>query len=134
MSILARGALRAVSRARQGQRQIQPRESRETTLEGGSSGPAIVPGRSAESYLIELVSGVDPDNVMPAKGTRLTAEEVGLLRAWIDQGLGLGTRRCISPGRRAKPDAAPAGVAGLEPSVDHPVDRFAAVVFRVARA
>jgi mono/diheme cytochrome c family protein len=61
-------------------------DSRKTLLNGGDSGPAVVVGKSAESYLIELVSGVDPDNVMPVKGSRLTREQVGLLRAWIDQG------------------------------------------------
>src|SRR2546425_8192168 len=30
--------------------------------------------------------GFDPDNVMPKKGTKLTPEQIGLLRAWIDQG------------------------------------------------
>ncbi|MHC1768082.1 MAG: DUF1549 domain-containing protein [Verrucomicrobiia bacterium] len=63
-------------------------DSRETMLRGGDSGPAVVIGQSAESYLIELVSGLDPDNVMPQKGTKLTADEVGLLRAWIDEGAG----------------------------------------------
>src|SRR5207244_3546858 len=33
------------------------------------------------------VTGLDPDKVMPAKGPRLTPEQIGLLRAWIDQGL-----------------------------------------------
>ena len=61
-------------------------DSRETILKGGDTGTAIVEGKSAESYLIELVSGLDPDNVMPKKGTKLTQSEVGLLRAWIDQG------------------------------------------------
>src|SRR6266540_490042 len=61
-------------------------ENRQTLLKGGENGPAIVAGKSAESYLIELVAGVDPDNVMPKKGKRLTPEQVGLLRAWIDQG------------------------------------------------
>src|SRR6266581_5708764 len=61
-------------------------ESRDTLLKGGESGPAIVPGRSGESRLIELVSGLDPDTVMPQKGKRLTPEQIGLLRAWIDQG------------------------------------------------
>src|SRR5439155_10191961 len=28
----------------------------------------------------------DPDTVMPQKGERLTAQQIGLLRAWIDQG------------------------------------------------
>jgi cytochrome c553 len=61
-------------------------ESRETLLKGGESGPAIVPGASVESHLVELVAGLDPDSVMPQKGKRLTPEQVGLLRAWIDQG------------------------------------------------
>jgi mono/diheme cytochrome c family protein len=62
-------------------------DTRDSLLEGGDSGTAVKVGKSGESLLIELVSGLDPDNVMPKKGTRLTAEEVGLLRAWIDQGL-----------------------------------------------
>ena len=33
------------------------------------------------------MAGVNPDNVMPKKGSRLTPEQIGLLRAWIDQGL-----------------------------------------------
>src|SRR5438128_338236 len=61
-------------------------ESRETLFKGGESGQAIVPGRSQESHLIELVAGLDPDSVMPQKGKRLTPEQIGLLRAWIDQG------------------------------------------------
>src|SRR5690242_12907505 len=40
-------------------------DNRETLLKGGESGPSVVTGKSAESYLIELVAGVDPDNVMP---------------------------------------------------------------------
>jgi hypothetical protein len=55
-------------------------------MKGGDSGAAIVSGKSAESLLIELVSGLDPDNVMPQKGSKLKPQEVGLLRAWIDQG------------------------------------------------
>ena len=62
-------------------------DTRDTLLKGGDSGPAVLKGKSEDSLLIELVSGVDPDNIMPKKGSRLTAEQVGLLRAWIDQGL-----------------------------------------------
>jgi hypothetical protein len=62
-------------------------DTRDTLLQGGDSGPAVSPGKSQESLLIELVAGVDPDNVMPKKGSRLTVEQIGLLRAWIDQGL-----------------------------------------------
>lgn len=62
-------------------------DTRESTLEGGDSGSAVVLRKSEESPLIQLVAGVDPDNVMPLKGKRLTEAQVGLLRAWIDQGL-----------------------------------------------
>src|SRR5438876_10271255 len=61
-------------------------ESQDTLLKGGESGPAIVPGKSEESRVIELVAGLDPDSVMPQKGKRLTPEQIDLLRAWIDQG------------------------------------------------
>lgn len=61
-------------------------ETREAMLKGGDNGPAIAVGRSADSYLIALVAGLEPDNVMPQKGSRLKPAQVGLLRAWIDQG------------------------------------------------
>ena len=54
---------------------------------GGDSGePVFVPGRSQDSHIIKLVTGTDPNAVMPAEGERLGAEEIDLLKAWIDQG------------------------------------------------
>jgi mono/diheme cytochrome c family protein len=61
-------------------------ETREVFFRGGDTGAPIVSGKSAESLLIELVSGLDPENVMPKKGSKLKPEQVALLRAWIDQG------------------------------------------------
>jgi len=58
----------------------------EDALRGGNSGPVIRPGRSAESRLVRLVGGLEGKIVMPPAGKRLSPEEVGLLRAWIDQG------------------------------------------------
>jgi hypothetical protein len=56
-------------------------------LKGGDSGvPAIVPGRASESLLIRYVAGLDPKVRMPAGGPPLDANEVRLLRLWIDQG------------------------------------------------
>lgn len=55
-------------------------------LRGGHSGPSILPGNSAESRLIHLVAGYEVKVLMPPSGDPLTAEQVGLLRAWIDQG------------------------------------------------
>ena len=61
-------------------------ETRESMLRGGDTGAALVPGQGADSLLIKLVSGLEPDMVMPQKGARLTADQIGVLRAWIDQG------------------------------------------------
>jgi mono/diheme cytochrome c family protein len=60
---------------------------KEVALTGGDDhAPDIVPGKSGESPMIHFVAGLDPDMKMPAKGDPLTAEQIGLLRAWIDQG------------------------------------------------
>lgn len=60
---------------------------KEVALKGGDNfAPNVLPGRSAESPLIHFVGGLDPDMKMPAKGDPMTAEQIGLLRAWIDQG------------------------------------------------
>lgn len=58
----------------------------EIAFKGGELGPAIIPGKSAESLLIHAVAGIKSDLVMPKKGERLKPEQIGLLRAWIDQG------------------------------------------------
>jgi hypothetical protein len=63
-------------------------DQKAAALKGGKSGAVMVPRDSAGSRLIRLVAGVSPDKkVMPPAGARLTAAEIGLLRAWIDQGV-----------------------------------------------
>src|SRR3989442_10052095 len=107
-------------------------DNRETFLRGGESGPAVVFGKSAESLLIALVQGFDPDNIMPKKGSRLTPEQIGLLRAWIDQGLQWDSN--ISFGRlepsNMKPrfPQVPAG-----PETVNPIDRFLQPYFAAHR-
>ena len=61
-------------------------DDKAAALAGGYSGPVIKPGNSAESKLIHLVAGLKKDLIMPMGGEQLTPEQVGLLRAWIDQG------------------------------------------------
>jgi hypothetical protein len=62
-------------------------ESRPTALKGGENySPTIKPGESAQSPLIHLVAGLVPDMLMPRKGDPLTAQQIGIFRAWIDQG------------------------------------------------
>lgn len=62
-------------------------DDRAAALRGGDLGePAIVPGKSEESFLLKAVAGLAPDTKMPPEGERLTAAEIGVLRAWIEQG------------------------------------------------
>ncbi len=64
----------------------------ESAIKGGESGdPAIVPGNSAKSPLVHYVSDLVEDMEMPPTEKRdkfqpLTKEQIGLIRAWIDQG------------------------------------------------
>src|SRR5262249_56080806 len=55
-------------------------------LKGGDSGPALVPGKSAASRLIQAVTGADDVPQMPPKGARLSDKDIAVLRAWIDDG------------------------------------------------
>jgi hypothetical protein len=61
-------------------------------LKGGEDGPALVPGDSVKSVMVANVAHLgDPDDYMPPPKNRdhlepLTNEQIGLIRAWIDQG------------------------------------------------
>jgi hypothetical protein len=60
---------------------------RGSAMKGGDVGDRpIVPGDSAHSPLIQYVAGVHPEITMPPKGEPLSAAQIGILRAWIDQG------------------------------------------------
>jgi mono/diheme cytochrome c family protein len=67
-------------------------DSLEGALKGGEDGKVILPGKGAESLLVQNVANVgDPDQYMPPPKNKanigpLTKEQIGLLRAWIDQG------------------------------------------------
>src|SRR5262245_46880748 len=64
-------------------------DQKKRALDGGDSGAEIVPGKSAESRLVRVIAGADDEfGQMPPKekGKPLSAEEIGLVRAWIDQG------------------------------------------------
>lgn len=61
-------------------------DDRASVLKGGENGPVLVAGQSAASRVIRLVAGLEPDSIMPPRGDRLDAAQIGLLRAWIDQG------------------------------------------------
>ena len=61
-------------------------DSHSTAMAGGYSGKVIRAGQGKKSELIARVVSDDPDVVMPQRGRRLTAKEIGILTRWIDQG------------------------------------------------
>ena len=78
---------------------------RDELLAGGDKGAVVLPGDSAGSRLIHAVAALGKVVMPPEKaGKRLTVAEVGILRAWIDQGLPwpsderLGGKPSASPG------------------------------------
>lgn len=65
-------------------------DSLEGVLKGARGEPVVVKGKSAQSKLVIAVARLgDPEEAMPpeGKGDPLTKEQVGQIRAWIDQGL-----------------------------------------------
>lgn len=60
----------------------------EGVLKGGEDGPVVVKGDSKKSSLVVAVARLEDEGAMPpeGKGDPLTKEQVGLIRAWIDQG------------------------------------------------
>ena len=62
-------------------------------LKGGKEGHDVVPGKSADSMLVQMVAHLSDDQMdwMPPVHNKLnisalTPEQIGLIRAWIDQG------------------------------------------------
>ncbi len=59
--------------------------TREGALRGGDHGTAVVPGSAGQSRLYRRVAGLEQPS-MPIDGAALTAQQVGAIKAWIDQG------------------------------------------------
>ena len=60
--------------------------TREGMLKGGVSGPAVVPGNAAGSLLYKRITGAEPPRMPMAPVAPLTAQEISLIKDWIDQG------------------------------------------------
>jgi hypothetical protein len=80
-------------------------DTREGVLKGSEEGPVVKEGDSANSVIVKAIARINPKTMMPppprkprpgaeaaaakpqpAPPKPLTDEEVGLVRAWIDQG------------------------------------------------
>lgn len=96
--------------------------SLEALLEGGENGPVVVAGDSESSRLIQLVAGMEEGLLMPPSGARLTLEQIGVLRAWIDQGLAWDMEASAEGGAMALAPRRPEPPA--REGLDNPVDQF----------
>jgi hypothetical protein len=62
-------------------------DQKAAALKGGDTGPLVLAGNSGESLLIQAVAGTRADLArMPKKRDPLNPDQIGLLRAWIEQG------------------------------------------------
>jgi len=67
-------------------------DSLEAALKGSENGKVVLPGDSAGSILVHNVAHIgDEDDFMPSPDNKdkippLKPEQIGLIRAWIDQG------------------------------------------------
>lgn len=58
----------------------------EAMMKGGKTGPAIVPGKPDESFLVKLVGRTGVPAMPPKDEEPLTPEELALVKLWIAQG------------------------------------------------
>lgn len=61
-------------------------DSKGVALQGGVSGPNVVPGDAGKSALFQRISGIGDFNAMPMAGDRLSPAQIDAVRRWIDQG------------------------------------------------
>ncbi len=55
-------------------------------LQGGNTGPALVPGKPDQSLLIQAIRYKDEDLQMPPKGEKLTDQQIADLTEWVRRG------------------------------------------------
>jgi hypothetical protein len=98
---------------------LDTREGAVGELRGG--GHAILAGDSGKSVLVERITTTDPDDLMPPPktGKKLTAEQVVLLRRWIDEGAKFEAHWSYVPPVRKEPPQ-----LKREERIDNPIDAF----------
>ena len=86
---------------------------------------AAIPGKSAMSELLKRVTSTDKDTRMPPQGDALSEKEIGVLRAWIDdglpweQGFSFKPSTYVAPLKPRKVTLPPA-----QPGREHPIDEL----------
>lgn len=81
-------------------------------MKGAGGGEIVIAGRSGGSRLIEVITALDDGERMPPEGERVSAEQVAVIRSWIDTGLR----------ENAGSSAAAIRTLGFRPAAPAPVD------------
>ncbi|MFO1451263.1 MAG: PSD1 and planctomycete cytochrome C domain-containing protein [Opitutaceae bacterium] len=115
-------------------------DSRAGLLQGGNSGPAVVPGNPDKSTLIQAVRYTDPDLQMPPEehGGKLSEREIADLTEWVRRGAPDPRVPSASAGGKTyggvgkqhwafQPVKKPAVPAVSSPWIQSPVDAFVLV-------
>src|SRR6185436_11524854 len=76
--------------------------TREAILQGGESGPAIIPGNAESSRLYRRIAGLEKPAMPMAPLPPLTPQEIAAVKSWIEQGAQWSAPNDAQPGD-AKP-------------------------------
>ena len=98
---------------------------RAALLEGSENGAVVVAGKAGMSRMIEVILSTDSDEQMPPKGKRVPADQIALLKEWIDSGIaweeGFAFKKpAYEPPLKPRSPTLPAAVDGRT----HPIDRI----------
>ncbi len=103
--------------------------SRASLLQGGSRGPALVPGKSTDSLLYKVVARTAGPH-MPFQLAKLEEKEIGVLAAWIDAGApldrALGATESMAHWAFQQPARAPLPAVRTAGWSRNPIDAFVA--------
>jgi ankyrin repeat protein len=100
-------------------------DARHAIIKGGDSDEAAIqPGKSESSPLVHYIAGVVPDMEMPPLDSRdkypaLSPEQIGLVRAWIEQGVAWPDTITLTPRKPAAADTI--AVAKTEVAAVNPI-------------
>lgn len=104
--------------------------SEEAVMKGGEDGPIIVPGKPDESEIIRrLTLPEGHDDVMPQKGSKLSASQIELIRTWIDVGAPWSDKE-VKAFREAPMALYKPELPETETNFDNPIDQFTDAYFK----
>jgi Protein of unknown function (DUF1549)/Protein of unknown function (DUF1553)/Planctomycete cytochrome C len=102
--------------------------NRGSALKGGASGPAITPGDSEHSLMILKITG-RKGAIMPAAGGPLSAEQISILKSWIDEGAVWPDSASVAGSNAWEAPIAPRRPPIPEGPEENSIDRFIAAYF-----